>query len=243
MPAAIAIPLALGAGTAAAGIVGAKLQSGAAENAANLQSQAAQQTLDFQKQQAAIAQQNAAATQLANYGQYQARQGNLSDIGQMLGLPARNIPPPPAFITQQAQGGASPTLPASQTVPSSSLTSPAANPQTNAALSNPGAWMALVNNPTALSGWVSQNLGAVATKNPGLVNYYVQKIQQQPGANPTEQAGSANYWAQKINADPNVSGISASAGAPRPPITTAGMLLQPNTNPLTPALQMPGYGG
>jgi hypothetical protein len=43
MPAAIAIPLALGAGTAAAGVIGAKIQSNGASNAAKTQANAAQQ--------------------------------------------------------------------------------------------------------------------------------------------------------------------------------------------------------
>lgn len=103
MPAAIAIPLALGAGTATAGIVGAKMQSGAAEDAASLQTQAANHAADvqaksaadalaFQKQQAAQDLANAQAAQQGNYNQWAARQGRLSTLGQMVGLKPFQIP-------------------------------------------------------------------------------------------------------------------------------------------------------
>lgn len=103
MPAAIAIPLALGAGTATAGIVGAKLSSDASGKAADLTTQAANHAADVQGQgakdtlafQERAAQQdflNAENAQHGNYDQFAARQGRLSTLGQMVGLKPFDIP-------------------------------------------------------------------------------------------------------------------------------------------------------
>jgi hypothetical protein len=78
--------------TAGAAIYGANKTSGAATHAADLTSKAAADTLTFQKQQAAQELAKAQATQKASYDQWAARQGNLSTLGQMMGLPQRNIP-------------------------------------------------------------------------------------------------------------------------------------------------------
>lgn len=102
----------------------AMAQASAAKYAADLQSRAAQQALQFQQQQAAIEQQNFLKAQTANYGQYQSaanenygqyaagaqtdydrwamEQQNRGYLGQLLGLPARVLPPshiaaPPQF--------------------------------------------------------------------------------------------------------------------------------------------------
>lgn len=92
-----------GGTTAASSIYGATKSSGAAKDAAQLQTDAANHaadvqakanadTLTFQKSQAAqdLASQN--ATQQANYGQWAAKEGRMSDFGQMLGLAPRQIP-------------------------------------------------------------------------------------------------------------------------------------------------------
>jgi hypothetical protein len=92
MPAAVAIPLAIGAGTAGAGIFGAKMQSDSADQAAQLQAKAAANALAFQKQQAAQDFANAQTTAHANYDQWAAKQGRLSTLGQMVGLQPFNIP-------------------------------------------------------------------------------------------------------------------------------------------------------
>lgn len=127
MPAAIAIPLALGAGTATAGIVGAKLSSGAASDAADKQTQAANHAADVQAQSArdalAFQQQqahqdflNAQAASRGNYDQWAARQGRLSTLGQMVGsrpfvIPnyvpmqeANGVPPAPSPGAPQTTG-------------------------------------------------------------------------------------------------------------------------------------------
>ncbi len=111
--------------TAGASLVGAHMQSNAAENATNaqtssanyaakLQADAAAKALQFQQQQAAIDQANFQKTQNANYGQFQTasnenygqykagaqtdydrwalHQNNMGYLGQLLGLPARQLP-------------------------------------------------------------------------------------------------------------------------------------------------------
>ncbi len=92
----------------------ANTQTQAANYAAKLQSDAAQRALDFQKQQAAIDEANFQKTQNANYGQFQTasnetygqyaagaqtdydrwalHQNNMGYLGQLLGLPARQLP-------------------------------------------------------------------------------------------------------------------------------------------------------
>ena len=126
MPAAVAIPLALGAGTATAGIIGAKMQSSAAKDAADLQTQAANHAADvqaksaadalaFQKQQAAMDQARAEAAQRGNYDQWAARQGRLSTLGQMVGMKPFQIPAyvPIANLSQVTPNG----IPSNQVSP------------------------------------------------------------------------------------------------------------------------------
>lgn len=94
--AAAALPFtmsAIGAGATATGaIVSGHEQASAANNAAKIQSQSADKALQFEREQAARDQANFEATQKANYDQYAARQGDLSTLGNMVGLPSRNIP-------------------------------------------------------------------------------------------------------------------------------------------------------
>ena len=94
--AAAALPFtmgAIGAGATATGAaIGAQKASNAAKYGADLQSQAAEKALAFQKEEAAKSQANFEATQRANYNQWAAREGRLSQLGQLVGLPARTIP-------------------------------------------------------------------------------------------------------------------------------------------------------
>lgn len=103
MPAAVALPIALGVGTAGAGIVGgvlqanaardaAKLQTDAAGHAADVQAKSAADALAFQKQQAAQDLYTANQTQRANYDQWRARQGRLSNLAVLLGQRPFQIP-------------------------------------------------------------------------------------------------------------------------------------------------------
>lgn len=251
MPA-LALPAFWGAITAgaagAAGIVGAKISSGAAQDAASttgaaathaadLQSQATQQALDFQKEQAENAFQNNEASRQGNYGQFAAQQTRLKSVGEALGIPNAGGMEIPAYVpgVDPRISGAPPSV--GQPAGAPATASGSVPPLT--ALSNPSAWMSLVGNPTQLSAWVQQGLGPNA--NPSLVNYYVGKIQGQPGANPTEQAGSANYWLQKLQSDPSVTGAppassSASAGS-------VGSYLTPYAPvPVAPGLTAPAAG-
>lgn len=103
MPAPVIAAIIAGGATAATGIIGSKIQSGAAKDAANaqigganraadIQAQSAREALAFQKEQAAADAARFEQTQRSNYDQWAARQGYQSSIGSMLGLPARNIP-------------------------------------------------------------------------------------------------------------------------------------------------------
>jgi len=210
---------------------GAELQVGAANRAADLQKASNDAALAFQEKQADLDRATANATQQANYNQYRAHEQRLSDFGAALGLAPRNIP-------------AYEPLPSTQTTPTSGPTPPGQTPQANIGnLSDPNAWMALVNDTPKLTQWVAGALGPAAQAKPDLVSYYVGKIKGQPGANPTEQAGSANYWMQKLQSDPNVTGI-ASKAVPGPSSAAGYVSTMPMATParpmvMTPALQMP----
>jgi len=115
MPAAVAIPLALAGGKAISGVVGSKIQSNAAKDAANaqvtaanhsadLQAKAAADALAFQKAQAAKEQENFLNTERANYGQYSDRQSRIGQLGPMLGLPARTAPALPDYLNASPVG-------------------------------------------------------------------------------------------------------------------------------------------
>lgn len=92
MPAAVAIPLITAGVTGATSLIGAKMQSGASENAANLQSQSAANTLAFNRQAAENDYQNQAVNRKANYDQYVAKQNANNTIRAALGLKPVAIP-------------------------------------------------------------------------------------------------------------------------------------------------------
>lgn len=218
-----------------AAMYGVDKTTAAAQYAADQQAKSTAEALAFQKQQAAQDQANFNSTSGANYGQWAAREGRLSSIGQALGLPARDIP---AFVP-------SPTLTSSQTAPISGPTPSGQQPSGN--LSDPNAWMSLVGNDQALTQFVTQGLGSAAQK-PGLVDYYKKVIKGQPGANPTEQAGSAKFYMDLFAKDPNVTGqpAASAATAGRAPVPAtlgqAAMYSGPSATPLTPALMAPAVG-
>lgn len=223
MPAAIAIPLALAGGTAAAGVVGSKIQSGAAKDAAASTSDAAVKAAQIQADSAAAQGKLTAQTaadalnysrgqsqlSLDQYNQQQTRLQPYRNLGSFaLGQPLQGAPAPLTL----------PNLPGTQTTPTSSTMPAGSTSGSSANLSDPAAWMSLVGNDQALSQWVAQGLGSASQK-PGLVDYYVKTIKGQPGANATEQSGSAKYYQDLFAKDPNVSGT---AGGSAMPAATAG---------------------
>ena len=166
MPAAIAIPLAIGAGTAAAGVVGAKLQSGAATDAADInaqaanhaadvQAQSAANTLAFNQQQAQQAFNNAQAAQQGNYNQWAAKEGRLSTLGQMVGSKPFDIPAyvplqqAPPIATSTGTSNASPSSGGTQnpnvTTMGAALNPTATNSQTSASTAAPAGMITLRN--------------------------------------------------------------------------------------------------
>lgn len=115
MPAPVIAAIIAGGATAATGIIGSKIQSNAAKDAANaqigganraadIQAQSAREALAFQKSQAEQEQQNYLNTERANYGQYSDRQNRIGQLGPMLGLPARTAPALPDYLTAQPVG-------------------------------------------------------------------------------------------------------------------------------------------
>jgi hypothetical protein len=122
MPAAIAIPLALAGGSAAAGVVGAKLSSGAAKDAAAAQSdaavKAAQIQADSAREQGQLTAKTAADAlqysrgqsqlSLDQYNQQQQRLQPYRNLGSFaLGQPSQGAPAPLTL----------PNLPGQQTAP------------------------------------------------------------------------------------------------------------------------------
>src|SRR5260221_9827644 len=113
-----AIGIGIAAGTATAGVIGAKLSSNAASKSAELQTAASSHAADlqkasndaalkFQQDQAALDAVRANATAQANYNQFHAHEQRMSDFGQALGLAPRNIPayePLPTTATAPTSG-------------------------------------------------------------------------------------------------------------------------------------------
>jgi len=115
MPAVVAAAIIAGGSFAAAKVASnanrdaANQSTSSANYAADVKSKSDQAALDFEKQQAAQNQSNFEATQKANYDQWAAREGRLSTLGQMLGMPGRNIPAyvPTTNLTGQPSGAGS----------------------------------------------------------------------------------------------------------------------------------------
>ncbi len=146
MPAVAAIPAFWGAVTAAsagtAGVIGAKIASGASEkaadtqsqaasHAADLQSQAAKDALAFQQRQAAQDQSNFETTQKANYNQWLPHEQRMSSLGQLVGLSPRDIP---AYVPSSNVLGSSQTAPTSG--PTATGQAPSGDAVTQAILDN-----------------------------------------------------------------------------------------------------------
>lgn len=178
---------AIGAGaTAVGGIVGAhessnaatsaaKTQADAATKAAELQKQSNDAALQFQKEQAQRDLDQANAMAQANYGQWAAREGRISSIGQALGLPGRDIP---AYTPIPGSTGSG--MPASQsaaptTTVGSAVGATGSDPVTQAVLDN------------------YKSLGASPTgpgTGPTDYQYFVQKINETGGLTPQ----NSSYW-------------------------------------------------
>lgn len=73
-------------------ITAASITASAAKDASAAQAKANADALAFQEQQAAYSSQVAETNRRANYDQWAGHEGQLSSVGQMLGLPARQIP-------------------------------------------------------------------------------------------------------------------------------------------------------
>lgn len=106
-----------GAMAAGATIYAAHKQSNSADKAAQLQSQANTQALDFEKQQAQQEQANYEAAQKGNYDQWRAREERVSQLGPLVGLPARQIPDYVPTTNVTAPGSSQQAPPPGRAVP------------------------------------------------------------------------------------------------------------------------------
>lgn len=145
---------AIGAGaTAAGGIIGAHETASANEDAVAAQTKANEDALAFQEQQAAYKAQVDETNRRANYDQWAGREGQISSVGQMLGLPARQIP---GYVPLPS--GATTAVPGSATQPP-----PVVSPgQTPSVTPPPG----YATSPTAKQALQPQTTGATGIPNP-----------------------------------------------------------------------------
>ncbi len=244
MPAIAAAPLfwgaVVGAGaTAASSVYGANKQSNSARDAANaqvtaankaaeLQSKSAAEALAFQREQAARDQQNYVGTQLANYEQDTARQQRIGSLGELLGLPSRNIPPPPSYLTSQ------------QTTPNSGQMPGGADSKLTAAIAayqqaNPGN-VAIEPLTAALKAQgfnVSRyDYGEKGGLSNNELNVNGQKYKVLGG-----EGTPAAYW-YKPGMNDSPGGSSSRSMAPA--VMPMSAYFAPQRSPLTPALTLPG---
>lgn len=245
MPA--AIPIIVGAVSAAGAVGAAKMASNAAQKAAqtqatalgqstttqtdaakyaaDLQQKQAAAALQFTKQQAETDWRNQELARQANYDQWRAREGSVSAFGQTVGLPSRSIPAYAAGIDPNytGGGGAPATLAgAAQGPTSGNVTDPSL---INAKLTD-----------------VYKSLGVTPTgpgSGPTDIAYMAQKVADTGGWTPQ----NASYWPQRIAdelAKSRGGGASAATPAASPYATMAQAALPYRTPTITPALQLPG---
>lgn len=230
-----------------------------ATNAATLQSKAAADALAFQKQSAENDFKNQELTRQANYNQWAAREGRVSTFGQMLGLPARNIPAyvpsqDPNYLATQTPnvsptiGGAAPPGPSTapttpQTVPG---TAPASVPQGVTAPPN-GDYRAFFNQLTG--GKPLDQAGLLALK-PQLDAAGI-KITPPSAAGVVSKIGLPDgTWVRVLNGDtkvasptvwiPQASGSGGGASSAQQIVGSPAFYAPDN---IAPALQMPTFAG
>ena len=255
MPAIAAAPLFWGAvaagGAAATGqIIGAKMQSGAANKAAQLQTESAnkgaelqaqstREALDFQKAEAAKARQDAEVTRRANYDQWAAQQRRLGTLGQLLGLAPPEIP---AYVPLDAGAG---TLGAA--LPSTGANRSGTAPSGSGASSVPnGDYQAWFQSLIAGKPFTQQTL---LDLEPTLNRYGVQLTPPNAAGDRTKIGLPNGQWVRVGFGEGRpvwVPQPGTAAGASMVPRGTPGTLgaLMPlpyGQAPLTPALQAPQY--
>jgi hypothetical protein len=175
------------------GLLGTKMQNDAAQKAADEQAAAYKYAADlqdaankraeqFSREQAENQYQNTEASRLGNYNQWAAREGRVSNLGQALGLSARNIP---GYVP-----GVDPRYTSSS---SSSSTSGGLPPPPTF---NPNATADVSGYNDDVSKAVAQNYASLGTKptgpgsGPTDLAYFAQRINQTGGLTPENQA----YW-------------------------------------------------
>lgn len=260
MPAIGGIAMAIGAIIAAHEAASASehsstTQAGAANKAAELQAGGATQALDFTKQQAALDAERANATQKANYDQWAANQGYRSSIGQMLGLPARNIPDyeaaPLTSSSSTAPVGTGPTSINGVAQPSAATASPTA--PLGATTTGDPAQMFVQSmqkhglDPVAVQGHGATIVAALNQDYPGLGVTVDPKTDAVvwPGIGPVDVTidSGKGGWSFRPSGPGTSSTTSATKATPGYVNGMSTLLtpVNPYVNPpTTPALQMPG---
>lgn len=204
----------------------AQISSDAQLKAAAMQQQSAEEALTYEKQQAALTATNAEIAQHGNYDQYAARENRLGTLGQMMGLGPRDIPAYRPMATDLpagsvgaiagAPGSPAPTTGASGSAPAGDITGFLTN--------------------------VYKSLG-VAPTGPGTgptdIAYMASKVQETGGLTPQNQS----YWPQRIADElAKAKGGAAPTTAPAPYAPgSIGAMVQPQKQPLTPALTANPY--
>ncbi len=167
-------------------LYGAKLQSDAAsantdamaaaqKYSADLQAKATADALNFARQQAETDWRNQEIARQGNYGQWAAREGRISDFGNTVGLPARQIPGYVAGIDPGFMGGGMPsTIAGAAQGPSSAPSGPA--PTVSAAAGAIAPQVAayfkargVTPNPTSVDYW-AQKWNEFGAKDPAYFN-------------------------------------------------------------------------
>lgn len=107
------MPLVVAAIITGVGAIGtAKIMADASDRAGAITTKGTADTIAFEKEKAAQDLQMANATSHANYDQWAAREGRMSSLGEMIGLPKRNVPafqPIPGATSSVATTGAAAT--------------------------------------------------------------------------------------------------------------------------------------
>jgi hypothetical protein len=241
MPA--AVPIAVAAGPALAGLFGAKLSSNAtgkatqlqvdAQNhAADLQAKSAADALAFQKAQAETDWQNSQVTNRANYDQWAAAEGRKSGLGALLGLGPREIPAFQPGIDPGFTSGAAP-------LPSSTPAGTGASASSSAPSGSPSAY---------LKGLLDQGMDPQQAAAKTNAQFNLQTGSQAAYYAPSGATGGKaviglpdSYISQEGNGwqITQRAGVGAKPAAPATPMSFASSFLPPPTAPITPALTAP----
>lgn len=210
--------------TSGAAKTAAQITADAANHAADLKATSDATALAYTQKQDAQTRADSNAAQLANYGQYAAREGRLATLGDMMGMPGRTPAPPPNFLTS------SPTTPTSSTTPPGGAPSggvPGVPASTSTSAATPQVdWTA---DPATLAKQIAayyQSRGT--TPAPTSVAYFVNKAQELVTRG--QQLGNPNYPNERLAAADEFGG-GAGSSSTSPSAATPASSASTVTNP------------